>query len=67
MQDAENKCGEQAGKEGEVTSIMIKELVMQQLKKLWALDSLDNILKTVKQIIQNKSLLAKFICFQGNF
>lgn len=40
---------------------------MYQMKKVWELHNLGNLLSKVKQIIQNKSQSAKFICFLGNF
>lgn len=46
---------------------MINELVMYQMKKVWELHNLGNLLNKVKQIIQNKSQSAEFICFLGNF
>lgn len=46
---------------------MIKELVMYQMKKVWELHNLCNLLNKVKQIIQKKSQSTKFMSFLGNF
>lgn len=50
MQDAENKCGEQAGTEGEITGKINndKRGVMYQMKKIRDLQNLSNLLNKMK-------------------
>lgn len=48
-------------------NVMIKELVMYQMKKVWELHNLCNLLNKVKEIIQKKSQSTKFMSFLGNF